>query len=179
MAVEVFRRGPTTARLEHRAFEAGDAETFYALNSHPEVMRLTGETPFPSLQAARDAIAAYPDFDTVGYGRWACILEGKVIGFSGLKYLPELDVVDLGYRFFPEHWGHGFATESGRACVDFAFERLGLTSVHAFVLPDNLASVRVLKKLGFEPDGSVSDPEYPEALSYVVRGFRGSPRKAR
>ncbi len=72
-----YRTGPTTARLEHRALTADDAEAFFALNSHPEVMRFTGEPPLRSLQEARDAIASYPDFDRVGYGRWACALKDR------------------------------------------------------------------------------------------------------
>jgi RimJ/RimL family protein N-acetyltransferase len=52
-------------------------------------MRFTGELLLPSLDAAREAIKNYPDFDTTGYGRWACVLKetNTVIGFCGLKYL--------------------------------------------------------------------------------------------
>lgn len=71
-----------------------------------------------------------------------------MIGFSGLKYLPELEAVDVGYRFVLDVWGQGLATESGRACLAFGFDVLGLDEILALVLPGNVASVRVLDKLG-------------------------------
>ena len=150
-----YRCGPETSRLEHRAFRIDDAESFLVLNSHPDVIRFTGEPPLSSLDAAREAIAIYPDFDEVGYGRWACILKETkaVIGFCGLKYLTDLNAVDLGYRFFPEHWGKGYATEACRASVRFGFEVLELEHIIAMVLPENRASIRVLEKIGMQLEG--------------------------
>ncbi len=157
MTMISYRTGPQTTRIEHRAFTPEDAEVFYRLNSHPEVMRYTGEPPLQSIDDARKAIINYPDFDTVGYGRWACVLKqsGAVIGFCGLKYLPELDAVDVGFRFFPEYWGKGIGTEVCTACIEFGFETLKLTSIIGLVLPENAASIRVLEKCGMLLDGEV------------------------
>ena len=165
-----YRIGPETARLHHRALEVGDAEFFYELNSHPDVMRYTGEAPLPSVEAAADAIRAYPDFESVGYGRWACALRttGELIGFCGLKYLPDLDEVDLGYRFLPRHWGRGYATEAGAASLAFGFETLGLERIVGFVLPENPASIRVLEKLGLRPVGEHVEDGRP-VLKYEIR----------
>ena len=153
------KAGPETSRLQHRAFTVDDAGAFFALNSHPEVMRFTGEPPLPSLEAAREAIASYPDFDTVGYGRWACVLKETrtIIGFCGLKYLPLLDAVDVGYRFLPEYWGRGLATEACRASLEFGFDTLQLERIVGLVLPENVASIRVLEKVGMQADGRVVD----------------------
>lgn len=134
-----------------------DAEAFFALNSHPQVMRFTGESPLESLDAARIAIADYPDFETVGYGRWGCVLKEtqSIIGFCGLKYLPDLDEVDVGFRFLPEYWGRGLATEACDASLVFAFNTLHLERVIGLVLPENAASIRVLEKVGMHADGRV------------------------
>lgn len=152
-----YRTGPETLRLEHRAFTEGDAEAFCALNGNPEVMQHTGEALLPSLDAASRAIAAYADFDTIGYGRWACVLKETraIIGFCGLKYLPDLGEVDVGYRFLPEYWGRGLATEACIASLNFGFTALGLGRVIALVLPANAASIRVLEKAGMKPDGAI------------------------
>ena len=154
-----YRTGPETERLLHRAMTVEDAEAFFAFNGNPDVMRRTGEPPLPSLEAAREAIENYPDFDEVGYGRWACVLKqtGAVIGFCGLKYLPDLDAVDVGYRFLPEYWGRGLATEACRASLDFGFRTIGLDEVIALVLPDNSASIRVLEKVGMQFDREFVD----------------------
>jgi len=153
--VKSYRTGPETERLEHRAFTLEDASAFFAINGNSEVMRLTGEPLVPSLDAAREAIAYYSDFETVGYGRWACVLKETkaVIGFCGLKYLTDLNVVDVGYRFLPEYWGQGFATEACVAGLDFGFTTLYLEEIVGLVLPDNVASIRVLEKAGMQPDG--------------------------
>jgi len=155
--MKIYRSGPETERLTHRAFTVDDAEAFYALNTNPDVMRYTGEPMPASLDAVRDALATYPDFDTVGYGRWACVLKetGAVIGFCGLKHLPELGEVDVGFRFLPEHWGKGLGTEACRASVTFGFEVFGLTSIIGLVLPENTASIRVLEKCGLRRAGEV------------------------
>lgn len=164
-----YRTGPQTRRIEHRAFTPDDAEVFFRLNSHPEVMRYTGEPCLQSIDAARQAIINYPDFDTVGYGRWACVLKesGAVIGFCGLKYLPELDAVDVGFRFFPEYWGQGLGSEVCAASIAFGFDTLKLSSIIGLVLPENGASIRVLEKCGMHLSGEVEfDGEC--ALKYEI-----------
>ena len=168
--MKLYRIGPQTKRLEHRALTVDDSDAFFALNSHPDVMRFTGEPPLQSLDEAREAIANYPDFETVGYGRWGCVLKenNSVIGFCGLKYLDDLDVVDIGYRFFPEYWGQGFATEAAGASMEFGFDTLQLKEIVGFVLPGNAGSIRVLEKLGMHEEGELVEDGL-RALRFVKR----------
>lgn len=164
-----YLKGPTTERLELRALTADDAEAFHRLNSDPDVMRYTGEPPLESLEEAKVAIAEYPDFDSVGFGRWGCVLRGQktIIGFCGLKHLAELDAVDVGYRFLPEYWGRGLATEACAASVRFGFDTLGLKHIIAMVLPENRGSIRVLEKVGMRYEGRV-DYEGLQPLRYGI-----------
>lgn len=168
--MEIYRTGPETARLEHRAFHPDDATAFYALNGNPQVMRYTGEPLLGSLDEAREAITRHRDFETYGYGRWACVLKSSqaVIGFCGLKYLPELDEVDLGYRFLPQYWGQGLATEACQASIEFAFGVLKLEQVIGLVLPENAASIRVLEKVGMSYEGEF-ETEGLTALRFTIR----------
>lgn len=165
-----YRIGPATERLEHRAFGVEDADVFFALNSNSDVMRFTGELMLPWLEAAEHAIANYPDFDDVGYGRWACVLKesGAVIGFCGLKYLADLNAVDVGYRFFPGYWGRGLATEACGASLDFGFRTLGLDQIIGLVIPENTASIRVLEKCGMQFDEAIVYDGI-DALRFVAR----------
>lgn len=165
-----YRTGPETVRLQYRAFTVDDAEAVFSLNSHPDVMRYTGEPVLSSLQAAKNAITGHRDFDEVGYGRWGCVLKETqaVIGFCGLKFLRDLDVVDVGFRFLPEYWGRGLATEACTASLEFGFSTLHLDQIFGLVLPDNAASIRVLEKVGMRLDGEfVYDGLL--ALRYVKR----------
>ncbi|MDF1808506.1 MAG: GNAT family N-acetyltransferase [Phycisphaerales bacterium] len=166
-----FLIGPETDRLKHRAMTAVDAEAFFALNSNPEVMRYTGETPLQSIEQAKSAIENYPDFETVGYGRWACVYKNTntVIGFCGLKYLEELDCVDVGYRFLPEYWGQGLATEACAASIAFGLNEIKLNRIIALVLEDNPASIRVLEKCGMKQNGTISYDELNPLLYEITQ----------
>jgi len=141
-----------TERLLLREYVEDDAESFYRLNSDPEVLRFTGDDPVVTAEQARTILRNYPmkDYRVHGFGRWACVLrsDGEVIGFAGLKYLPETSEIDLGYRLLPTHWGQGFATEACHAVVGYGFETLKLAEITALVRPENSASVRVLEKCG-------------------------------
>jgi [ribosomal protein S5]-alanine N-acetyltransferase len=151
-----------TERLQLRWFTLDDIEAYNELGTHPEVIRYVGNEPFASLDAAKETMLAAPlrDYATHGYGRFACVWKqtGQVIGFCGPKFLPETQEVDLGYRFLPNFWSMGLATESSRAVIDYARHQLGLQRLVGWVHPDNVASARVLTKLGFSFDRRTSMP---------------------
>jgi [ribosomal protein S5]-alanine N-acetyltransferase len=155
-----------TQRLLLREIIPNDAETFYLLNSSPEVMRFTGDEPFTSIEEAKTFLKNYPDYERNGFGRWAVVLKdnGNIIGWCGLK-LNEEKEIDLGYRLFKEHWGKGFATESANACLDYGFNILGFKRIIGRVDRENIASKRVLEKIGMQfwkeaPCGSIGDALY-------------------
>ena len=91
------------------------------------------------------------DYQKYGYGRLAIEWKatGQFVGFTGLKYLPNCQEIDLGYRLAKNFWGKGIATECGKASLDYGFHQLGLRRIIAIIMPQNTASFRVLEKLGF------------------------------
>jgi ribosomal-protein-alanine N-acetyltransferase len=149
-----------TERLILRPFQLGDEEALFAMNTNPDVIRYAGNTPFTSLDQARDTLTnvIFKDYEVLGYGRFALVLKetGKVIGFSGVKYIADIEETELGYRLMPEHWGKGLATESAIASIDFARVTLGLKRLVALVHPDNHASSKVVHKLGFSVERKIS-----------------------
>ena len=90
------------------------------------------------------------DYKKYGYGRWAVVFkpENKFIGFSGLKYIPELNEVEVGFRFIRTYWGMGIATEAADPVVKYGFNKLKLNRIIGLVIPKNKASIRVLEKIG-------------------------------
>jgi RimJ/RimL family protein N-acetyltransferase len=74
------------------------------------------------------------------------------IGDSGLLVLPECGWIDLGFRLSQPYWGQGFATEAASAWVHAAFYENHIHLLGAFVHPENVASIRVLEKLGFHAE---------------------------
>lgn len=149
-----------SARTRLRPFVLADGPTYLRLGSDPAVIRYTDNHGLASLDDALALMARAPlhDYATSIYGRLAVEWRptGEVIGFCGLKYLPDLQEVDLGYRFLPEFWGLGLATETSRAVLDHYRQQGQTPRVMGLVHPDNGASARVMTKLGFtEVDGLV------------------------
>ena len=141
-----------TDRLLLRQYVEEDAEAFFRLNTDPEVLRFVPDPPLQSVEQARQLLIDHPiaDYRKHGFGRGACILKstGEQIGFAGLKYLDELGEVDVAYRLLPAYWRHGLATEAASASLHYGFAELGLPRIIGLVMPENIASVRVLEKAG-------------------------------
>ncbi|MDC1067647.1 GNAT family N-acetyltransferase [Candidatus Kapabacteria bacterium] len=143
-----------TDRLLIRPFTLEDIEPSYEMNLDEEVSKYTGDGGVVSKKEIERRIVenVFGDYKKHGFGRLAVELkeENKFIGFTGLKYLEDLNEVDLGYRFMKEYWGRGIATESSIAVVKMGFNKLELKKLIAMVLPGNIGSIRVLEKLKFK-----------------------------
>lgn len=129
------------------------------MNLDPEITKYTGDGGVVNLKEIERRISedVMGDYRKYGFGRMAVELKAKssFIGFCGLKYLPELDEVDIGYRFTREYWGHGFATEAGKAILKYGFEKFKFDRIIGLVLPGNSTSINVLDKLGFEYEKNI------------------------
>lgn len=139
-----------TQRLMLRPFALEDAPSFMELNADPEVMQYTGDSPFATVQDAEDLIRNYRQYADYQLGRLTMQHRhtGELLGWCGLKYLAEQDEVDLGYRLHRRYWNQGYATEASQACLDYGFNIKGLDYIIARADPQNVASTRVMQKLG-------------------------------
>jgi RimJ/RimL family protein N-acetyltransferase len=172
-----------TERLLLREFDEADAEATLRLGSDPAVMRYTHEPMLTDVEQARAILRDHPigDYGTHGFGRWACVLKvnDELIGFAGLKRLEDLaGEVDVGYRFLPAYWGRGLATEAGRAAMDYGFNRLRLQRIIGLVDPENVASVRVLQKLGLTFE-TLIDYRGMRVARYAIQASRAAENATR
>ena len=161
-------------RLLIRPFKIGDEQAILELNSNSLVQKYTGDTLLTTKEQAEDVLhnIILKDYEIYGYGRFAVIYkpEQKFIGFTGIKYLPEANgESDLGYRFLPEYWGKGIATESSKMALDFGFNGLQLKKILGFTELKNKASTRVLEKVGFKINKIDFYPGEENDLSLSVR----------
>jgi ribosomal-protein-alanine N-acetyltransferase len=124
----------------------------YELNLDPEVIQYTGDAPFASVEATEKFLRNYSAYKDFGYGRWAVIqkADNEILGWCGLKYLPENKETDVGYRFFKKYWGKGYATEAARVCLDYGFNTLNLPTIVARAMHENKASIKVMEKIGMK-----------------------------
>lgn len=141
-----------TARLILRPFEPSDAKAAFGWLGDPVVMQFTPAGPDKSIEQTRTRLVGYQKHQKAhGFSKWL-ILEGDsgiAIGDSGLLVLQDYGWVDLGFRFAQPYWGKGLATEVASAWVRTAFDKLGVARLGAFVHPGNVASIRVLERVGF------------------------------
>lgn len=139
--------------IEHlilREHNAGDAEKAYPLNLDPDVIKHTGDDAFASIDEARTFLINYEHYIKYGFGRWIVLDKQthEFLGWCGLKYTPELDEFDVGYRFFKKHLNKGYATEAASACLKLGFEKFGMKTIVGRAMKKNVASIKLLEKLG-------------------------------
>ena len=103
-----------------------------------------------------------------GYGLWVFRdrVDNRFVGRAGLynTNVGGNDEVELAYALMAEYWGKALATETARAILAVAFERLGMTDLVCFTLTTNRASQRVMEKAGFEYEREVVHAGLPHVL---------------
>ena len=140
-----------------------DAAPFIALNSDKEVMQY-----FPSVKTAVETMAQIGRIEghikQHGFGFFAMERKdnGEFIGFTGLTH-PSFDAhftpcVEIGWRLNKKSWGYGYATEAGKACLEFGFEDLKLGKIYSFTAVQNIPSEKVMQRIGMAKEGYFEHP---------------------
>src|SRR5262245_12020760 len=133
----------------------------------PEVTRYLGgvKTRAQAEGVMRLRILAYYD-EHPGFGVWATIerATGTCVGCHVLNHIQGEEFIQVGYILFKEAWGKGFATEGAAALLRYGFDDCGLSQIVAITDLDNVASQRVLEKIGLRRRGerSFAHPSYAE-----------------
>ena len=154
----------TSERLDLRRFVEADLDEIAPVFAKPEVWRFPYGRGFDRAETADFLAAQQRHWATCGFGLWVVReREGeRVVGFVGLSvptFLPEiLPAVEVGWRFDPDCWGRGYATEGARAALDAAFEELELGAVCSVPQSENPASWRVCERLGLRLEREVTIP---------------------
>jgi ribosomal-protein-alanine N-acetyltransferase len=150
-----------TARLRLRPFTDEDADSLYALHSNAHVLRYWDSPPWTDRARAHRFIAACRRLADDGTGARLAMdraSDGVFVGWCGLtRWNPDHRSAALGYCLIEEAWGQGFATEGAGALLTWAYETLDLNRVQAEADTRNLASARVLEKLGFALEGTLRE----------------------
>ena len=142
-----------TPRLILRRFTIADAYLIQQLNSDAEVLKYLHEPPLKTIDQAKNIITTIilPQYKK-NLGRWAINTKNndEFIGWCGLKYMSDLDEIDLGYRLKRSAWGKGFATEAAMNTLEHAFKKLQLKLITGRAHIENIASLKVLEKIGMQ-----------------------------
>jgi RimJ/RimL family protein N-acetyltransferase len=143
-----------TKRLILRPFRLEDIFPSFEMERNPEINKYTNDGGVKNYEEVEKLIEKVinEDYKENGFGRFALELKetSEFIGFCGLKLLRESNEVDLGYRIKMKYWGRGIATEASKVSLDYGFNKLQLREIVAFVIPENIKSIRVLEKFNFK-----------------------------
>jgi RimJ/RimL family protein N-acetyltransferase len=147
-----------TARLRLEPFDETHFAGLLALNSDPVVMQYLGDGwPATATEVQESIDSAKERWDRFGFSWWTIVRKdnGEIIGAGCVQHIENEpgNPVEVGWRLTRDHWGHGYATEAARAMVAFAFDVLGLASIHATTHPSNVRSINVMKRLGMRSLG--------------------------
>jgi RimJ/RimL family protein N-acetyltransferase len=141
-----------TERIILREFTLDDIDAVFEFGSNKIVNEYTGDVSLKNKAEAKNIIENinFKDYKKYGYGRWAVVFKetNKVIGFAGLKLLPEFNETDIGFRFLPEYWNKGIATEVSKEIINYGFKNLKLKRIIGIADPKNIGSCKVLEKIG-------------------------------
>ena len=136
----------TTPRLLLTPFEPSDWAFFRSLREDRDIMRfmasIASEKETRRVFAAR--LTAQHTFVIRAHD------DDTPLGDIGLQVSAQFrEEADIGYTVIPQAQGRGIASEALRAVCDYAFNLVGVKAVNAYVLADNVGSMRVLEKTGF------------------------------
>jgi len=162
-----------TERLLLRRLDVRDSAFIFELVNEPSWLRYIGDKGVKTLQDAQRYIENGPIemYQRLGFGLYAVELKenGAPIGICGLIKRDALVDVDLGFAFLPRFWTKGYALESASAVMSYGRRALGLSRIVAIVSQDNHRSARLLEKLGFRLESTVSlQPDGDELKLYAA-----------
>jgi RimJ/RimL family protein N-acetyltransferase len=151
-----------TDRLRLRPVTDADADALFAMHSSAQVLRYWDSPPWTDPARAQRFVTASRTMAEDGTGVRLAIdrraADSSFLGWCSLsRWNPEYRSAAMGYCFAEEAWGQGYATEAARALLAWAFGTLDLNRVQAETDTRNLASARVLEKLGFVREGTLRE----------------------
>jgi RimJ/RimL family protein N-acetyltransferase len=154
----------STERLHLAPFALGHTDALFAMNSNPNVMRYLGN-PQTRDETVAGIARVQARWEIFGYAWWTIFLKGTdtIIGAACLQNLAHKEgaPLEIGWRLMPAYQGHGYATEAGQAAMDFGFERIGVDYLCAVANPENIASQKVMQRLGMSYVGIQTHYEVP------------------
>ncbi len=161
-----------TPRLILRHFVDDDVDAVFAVIGDPETMKFYPQK-FTRDDAQRWVSRSRQRYRTDGFGLFAVVLKsnGEVIGNCGVvtQDIEGEPLLEVGYHFRRDYWGHGYATEAARACMDYAFRQIGAAKVISLILAENLPSRRVAKRNGMTVERQVIFHDLPHLMYAMIR----------
>lgn len=159
-----------TERLLLREYNLNDVPFIFKLMNSEGWLKYIGDRNIKTLEDAEAYLQKnyLSSYEKHGFGPYLVILkeDGTPIGSSGLYKRDNLDFPDVGFAFLSEFANKGYAYESAKAVMNYAAEKLKLQTIVGITLPENSASIKLLKKLGLAEIGTYKYEDGEELLLF-------------
>lgn len=160
----------STDRLLLREYTIADAPFIYKLMNSEGWLKNIGDRNIQTLADAEAYLTKnyLGSYEKNGFGPYLVSLktDGTPIGSAGLYKRDTLDFPDIGFAFLPEFGNKGYAFEAANEVMRFAAEELGLKTIVGITLPENISSIKLLKKLGLSEIGTYTYEDGEELLLF-------------
>jgi len=158
-----------TERLIIKLVDIDDAELLLKLLNTEKWLKNIGDRNVHNLEDAQKYVREknLPQIERLGFGNAVVILKSndEKIGTVGLYDREGIDGVDIGFAFFEEYEGEGYAYESAKKIMDVGINEFGIKKVSAITLPENFSSIKLIEKLGLKFKEVVRIPNDEEDLN--------------
>jgi len=129
-----------------------DGEFILELFNSPKWIKYIGDRNIKTVDKAKEYIKdkILPQLETLGFSNYTVIRksDNNKIGTCGLYDRPGLEGMDIGFAFLPEYERKGYAYEAAKKIIDLAFNLFGINEIKAITTEENIASQKLLQKLG-------------------------------
>ena len=150
-----------TSRLKLKELEEKDDRDLLEFFSNSEVVKYYGMKPLENVEDTRRLINKFADkYEKKVAIRWGISIreENKVIGTCGYhNWVKGYFKAEIGYELSSTYWKKGIMTEALLEVINFGFKEMNLNRIEALVYPENLASLEMLKKIGFKQEGLLKE----------------------
>jgi ribosomal-protein-alanine N-acetyltransferase len=157
----VFFPDLSSDRLLLRQVRESDAAFLFDHLSDSRVCRyLYDEEPFTTIDEAESLIQLFIDPEGKTLNRWIIVTKGsgEPIGTCGFGFWDKQNnIAEIGYDLGPAYWDRGYMTEALTEALTSGFENMSLNRVEAVIALENVASIRLVEKLGFQREGVLRD----------------------
>ncbi|WP_282069209.1 GNAT family N-acetyltransferase [Olleya namhaensis] len=166
-----------TERLIITKFTVDDAPFFMDLINTPKFKKFIGDRKINTIQKAQQRIKEghLKNYAELGYGFYKLLLKSennRPIGTCGLTKREHLELPDLGFAMLPEFEGKGFGLESSKAILKLATETFKIKKIGAITAPNNVASIKLIEKLGLTYEKKVKPFEDDQELMLFAKTLR-------
>ena len=146
---------PQSKRFYYKKVQPDDIDFITKFLSDPVLTRyLPLKRPYLKKEIENYLAGRISHWQTHGFGLYILILKStdRKAGYCGLEYVGDTESIDIRYGILPDYSGKGMIQEAAHGLLEYGFNHLNLPVIYGAAIPENRASIKILKKIGMKPN---------------------------